>query len=769
MISKLIVKQPFWFIALLLLVLSLIAPTFLAAQDPGDEQTVLFRVNAGGEAIAAEDNGPEWSGDTLDNRSIYLSSGGDFTNGFEVGSVDSSVPASTPQAIFETERWDAFGGEIMLWQFPVAAGTPVEIRIYLMNGFEGTSTPGSRVFNIEIDGLMVFSDIDLAADPGHQIGTVRSYETIADGSIDIRLLHGVDNPLINGIEIVQTGPQADVLSVLPTRLDFGQVLLGSEDILTMTLRNLGTDGDPAISIDEISISDPAFAASLEPDTLLEAGEQVDIAVTFSPDSIGPASGVLSISHSGSNSPVTVDLAGEGVDEQAPPPFAFLAQTLTSRLLPTQLEFGPDGRLYVAELDGLIYAFTVERQEESGEYSILDAEVIDLLQAIPNHNDDGTPFVSTEGNRNVTGMITAGTASNPVVLVTSSDPRNNDPNADTNSGILTRLTRTDGEWTRLDLVRSLPRSWLNHFPNGLALDADNGILYLAQGGHTNMGAPSSGFNALPEYALSGAILSIDLNAIGNTTYDVPTLKGEVFGGQGGDNQAVIVADGPVQVHAPGFRNPYDVLLTSAGRLYAFDRPTSLGWGGVPIAEGPTGVCTNELNEAGSADHPSNLHLIDGLDYYAGQPNPTRANRDNTFDELSPIPEGLENPVECEFRIPGVEDGAIFLLDAATHGLAEYTATNFDGEMVGNIIVTVSDGRVLRLSLNPAGDEVIEHTALFTGLNGPQGLATQGDTDIFPGTIWIAEFFTGNIIVFEPEDFSIIIEDRIFQDRFEATEP
>src|SRR6185436_5489872 len=112
---------------------------------------------------------------------------------------------------------------------------------------------------------------------------------------------------------------------------------------------------------------------------------------------------------------------------------------------------------------------------------------------------------------------------------------------------------------------LPRSEENHSSNGLALDPATNTLYIAQGGHTNMGAPSHNFAMLPEYALSAAILSVNLNAIGNTTYDLPTLDDETrpgvndsndpFGGNDGKNQAKLVPGGPVQVYSSGFRNPY----------------------------------------------------------------------------------------------------------------------------------------------------------------------------------------------------------------------
>jgi hypothetical protein len=130
------------------------------------------------------------------------------------------------------------------------------------------------------------------------------------------------------------------------------------------------------------------------------------------------------------------------------------------------------------------------------------------------------------------------------------------------------------------MRGLPRSEENHAVNGMALDKATNTPYLAVGGHTNQGAPSSVFALLPEYALSAAILSIDLDAIGDTTYDVPTLDdpartnsaagvdvNDPFDGNDGANQATIVPGGPVQVHSPGYRDA----LGRCGTALAFPRP------------------------------------------------------------------------------------------------------------------------------------------------------------------------------------------------------
>ena len=338
--------------------------------------------------------------------------------------------------------------------------------------------------------------------------------------------------------------------------------------------------------------------------------------------------------------------------------------------PTSLQFGPDGRLYVAQQNGIIKVFTIKKNGANN-YSATATETINLINAIPNHNDDGliNLFVFT---RQVTSLLVTGTAAAPILYVTSSDSRiggpNGDLNLDTNSGILSRLTKTKTGWDKVDLIRGFPRSEENHATNGMQLDAKTNTLYLAIGGFTNAGAPSTNFAYICEYALSAAIVSIDLTKIdamptlglGNTKYkyDLPTVDdptrlndfsgndiGDPFGGNNGLNQAKIVANGPVQIHSSGYRNAYDLVITKTPgkerRMYTVDNGPNQGWGGGPDKEGSKGTATNNYvdgepgsNNAGVNDPQVNnmdgLHYIGNLDtyvpgsYYGGHPNPIRAN-------------------------------------------------------------------------------------------------------------------------------------------------
>jgi hypothetical protein len=490
--------------------------------------------------------------------------------------------------------------------------------------------------------------------------------------------------------------------------------------------------------------------------------------------------------------------------------------------PTSLQFGPDGRLYIAQQNGLLKVLTIVKNGPN-DYAVTGEEVISLINGIPNHNDNGT-LAANVTTRQVTSLLVAGTASIPIIYVSSSDSRiggpSGDLNLDTNSGIISKLTKTSTGWDKTDIVRGLPRSEENHSNNGMQLDGN--FLYVVMGGNTNAGAPSTNFAYTPEYALSTAVLSIDLVAIealptqgtGNNKYkyDLPTLDdptragnpdaGDPFGGNDGLNQAKLVSGGPVQIFATGFRNAYDLVITKTlgkpKRMYVMDNGANQGWGGHPANEG-VGTATNNYvtGEPGSTGSGPNDPVVNNLDnfhyigdlstytpgsFYGGHPNPIRANpagaglythangtgiwRTSTSGpsplpvDWPPVPLSMAHPAEGNFQNPGETDNALLTFYTSTNGIVEYTASNFNSGLQGHILAASFDGSIQKISLTADGTDVtnargakkVNQDIPFASNFGaePLDVTAQGDTDIFPGTIWAVCYLENAVFVFEPEE-------------------
>jgi hypothetical protein len=555
---------------------------------------------------------------------------------------------------------------------------------------------------------------------------------------------------------------------IPQSLSFPDTQVGVSTTQEVIVANVKSDQPMTITSTDVTGPDAAMFGDDFVDgvpVVLQPDQSTKIKVRFLPTEAGSRSASLVIHHTGPNNPVTVPLSGTATAPSATDP-AFGRSTVTGANVtrPTSLQFGPDGRLYVAQMDGTIKIFSVERQAPNN-YAVASSETITSVRTIPNHDDDGVlnPGLNT---RQVTGILVTGTAASPVVYVVSTDPRagggavGSDTDLDTNSGTLSRLTKVGATWVKVDLVRGLPRSEEVHAGNGLAIDPTTGKLLIAYGGHTNKGAPSHNFAFLPEYALSGAILSVDLGAIGETTYDLPTLDdesrpgpldvGDPFGGNDGKNQAKLVPGGPVQIYSPGYRNPYDLVFTRAGKLYTVDNGSNAGWGGDAAPDDGTGSCTNDTVDEGDSDWDT-LIRIPGPGYYAGHANPTRANRSNTFNSTNPqSPVMTANPVECDYRTEA-ERGSLASFPFSTNGIDEYTASNFNGAMKGDLLVTSFNTTINRIRLTADGNAAVSNTQLFSSLAAPLDVTAQGDSDPFPGTIWEADFLTDSLKVFEPVDF------------------
>ncbi|MEU8259784.1 malectin domain-containing carbohydrate-binding protein [Micromonospora sp. NPDC048999] len=176
---------------------------------------ILYRVNAGGPQLTATDGGPDWAADTATAPSPWHNSGSSASTYTTNATFDSTVPATTPVTLFSSERWDSSPPPDMQWAFPVAAGARIDVRLYFANRYSKTGTVGKRKFNVSVDGVLKLKNFDpVAAAGGTNRGTMRSFSLVSDGVVDIDFGRVLENPLIEGVEIVKTAPaptSADVL------------------------------------------------------------------------------------------------------------------------------------------------------------------------------------------------------------------------------------------------------------------------------------------------------------------------------------------------------------------------------------------------------------------------------------------------------------------------------------------------------------------------------------------------------------------------------
>lgn len=366
--------------------------------------------------------------------------------------------------------------------------------------------------------------------------------------------------------------------------------------------------------------------------------------------------------------------------------------------PKNLQFGPDGWLYIAQSDGALAAYHIVRRG-THDFQAIDSELINAIKYISNYNSDGS--IAGVSGRRITGLTITGTSTRPIIYVSSADPRpashdGQENHAAANSGVVSRLTWNGSEWDKVDLVRGLPYSAQSPAGNALQIDDTRNVLYVAATvDDAAVNNPQASVNKLAG-ATSAAILAIDpakidqlspkTNAQGQAyLYDLP---------------ADLAADGLVRIVATGFSNLSDLSITHANtgnRLYA---ATGAGNTSCAAAQAATLYLVPDHSDAGSSDQPHDNVAADGC----ADP---RAQGQVLAHHQSPV-----------------------------HGLAEYGAAGFGGSLQGHLLGADATGAVYNLALNDAGDAVLAVDQLAALGAAPAAIAAQGERGVFPGTIWIA---------------------------------
>jgi len=144
-----------------------------------------IRIKAGAAAPFTDSSGNVWLTDQ------------GFADGDTVDRSELTIANTKEQGIYRSERYS-----MSSFSRPLPNGKYI-IKLHFAETFEGISGAGQRVFSFNVEGHD-FKDFDVWAKAG---GGLRAYvETVpvevTDGKLDITFTANVENPEINGIEIL---------------------------------------------------------------------------------------------------------------------------------------------------------------------------------------------------------------------------------------------------------------------------------------------------------------------------------------------------------------------------------------------------------------------------------------------------------------------------------------------------------------------------------------------------------------------------------------
>ena len=384
---------------------------------------------------------------------------------------------------------------------------------------------------------------------------------------------------------------------------------------------------------------------------------------------------------------------------------------------------------------------------------------------------------------MTGILVTGTAQNPVLYVTSSDPRigggSNAHRQESRHELRNRLASDEER-------QSLEQARLGSRPAALRGEPPRQRHRARRLRRTRSTSPTAATptwvrrrtisSFLPEYALSAAILSIDLDAIGNTTYDLPTLDDE-----DASNVCTLPYElrprlhGNTQCDSPGSGNgvahrrqrsvrrqqrqePSEARpgRTGAGvraglpqslrrrdhrsgqRMYTIDNGPNSGWGNMPVGEGPAATAPTRVSEPGvyAQRRPPLRHRRRLLrrppqsDARAAPPT-----RSTPAIPQSPVADRQPGRVRLPHsQAPATARCAIF--NESTNGITEYTTHELRRPDARAICSPrASTTRFGGSSSMPPAPSATSVTPLFSssvGARNPLDVIAPRATDPFPGT-------------------------------------
>jgi hypothetical protein len=205
------------------------------------------------------------------------------------------------------------------------------------------TTPTSQL-QVQPGGSLNINVLFQPASAGAQAGVL----SIASNSV----VNPVLSVALSGLGIFDAGFSPRI-ELVPTSLDWGNVNVNATRDLTLQIRNTG---QAPLTVSSISSTNPRFVVISPTATFqVPAGGAIGAVIRFAPTTLGPQSGTLSVANNASTLPLSVPVAGVGID-----PNPGTGTTLFGVIRP-----GWDAQAYLANIDSASSDFRFTRFDEAG--------------------------------------------------------------------------------------------------------------------------------------------------------------------------------------------------------------------------------------------------------------------------------------------------------------------------------------------------------------------------------------------------------------------
>jgi hypothetical protein len=154
-----------------------------------------LRINCGATEPYTDKAGNLW----LADQSMETGRKWGAEDGLTVDRGDLGIKGTDAPKIYETERYSMEG-----YKFTVPNGK-YTVRLHFAETYDGITAEGERVFSVSINGQTVLEDFDPFKEAGgYQKPVVKTIKDVdvTNGQLDIGFTMNIQNPEINGIEIM---------------------------------------------------------------------------------------------------------------------------------------------------------------------------------------------------------------------------------------------------------------------------------------------------------------------------------------------------------------------------------------------------------------------------------------------------------------------------------------------------------------------------------------------------------------------------------------